>query len=47
MVMKCLKKGHTILEVPSKELKRRFGESNISLWKHGWKYAWTVLRNLV
>ncbi len=30
MVIKCLEKGHRILEVPSFELKRRFGQSHIS-----------------
>jgi len=46
MGMKCLKKGKRILEVPSRELKRRYGNSNIILTKHGWRYAWTVLKNL-
>lgn len=46
MCMKCFKKGYRILEVPSRELKRRFGESNIILRKHGWAYAWTVFKNL-
>ena len=47
MVMKCYKNRFRILEVPSRELKRKFGRSNINLWKHGWRYLWTVLRNLV
>lgn len=38
MCMKCLKKKYKILEVPSRELKRKYGKSNIVLWKHGWKY---------
>ena len=46
MCMKCYKKGFRILEVPSMELKRKFGESNITLTKHGFKYAWTVFKNL-
>ena len=46
MCMKCLKKGYKIVEVPSRELKRKYGQSNISLWKHGWGYAWTVFKNL-
>ena len=46
MCMKCYKKGFKILEVPSIELKRKFGKSNISLTKHGFRYAWTVFKNL-
>ena len=46
MVMKCLKNKCSILEVPSMELKRRFGESNIKLYRHGWRYVWTVIKNL-
>lgn len=44
--MKCFKKGYRILEIPSMELKRKHGESGISLCKHGPKYLWTVIRNL-
>ena len=46
MVMKCLKNKYNILEVPSMEIKRRFGESNIRLRRHGWGYLWTVAKNL-
>ena len=47
MVMHCFKKGYRVLEVPSLELKRRFGKSNISLTRHGWRYAWVLFRNLL
>lgn len=47
ITMKCFKKGFRVLEIPSLELKRKFGESNISLSRHGWAYAWQVLRNLL
>jgi dolichol-phosphate mannosyltransferase len=46
MVMKCLKNKYRILEVPSKELKRKYGLSGISLRKHGIIYIFTVLKNL-
>lgn len=46
MCMKCYKKGYLVLEVPSMELKRRYGKSGISLLKLGWIYAWRVLTNL-
>ena len=45
MTMKHLKKGYKLVEVPSMEKKRKFGDSNISLLKHGPKYAWTVFKN--
>ena len=46
MCMKCFKKKYRIKEVPSMELKRKFGDSNIKLYKHGWSFAWAVLKNL-
>ncbi len=46
MCMKCFKKGFKIVEVPSMELKRKFGESNISLSRDGFKYIWSVIKNL-
>ena len=47
MVMKCFKKNKRILEVPSRELKRKYGVSNLSLKKHGWNHFYTVIRNLI
>ncbi len=46
MDMKCLKKGYRIMEVPSFERKREFGNSNTSLTKHGWRFAWQTFINL-
>jgi dolichol-phosphate mannosyltransferase len=46
MCIKCLKQKSKILEVPSPELPRRFGSSNIKLWKDGFKYMWIVLKNI-
>ncbi|MBI2671805.1 glycosyltransferase [Candidatus Woesearchaeota archaeon] len=46
MCMKCIKKGYRIIEVPSRELKRFSGKSNISILRHGKRYAWTVLKNI-
>ena len=46
MVMKCYRKGYTILEVPSMELARKYGDSGISLWRMGWVYVWRVFVNL-
>jgi dolichol-phosphate mannosyltransferase len=46
MCMKCYKKGFKIVEVPSRELKRKFGDSSISLTRDGPKYMWAVVKNL-
>jgi len=46
MVMKCYKKGYTIIEVPSHELKRQHGSSGINIMKMGWRYIATVIKNL-
>ena len=46
MVMKCLKKKYKILEVPCKELKRKYGKSGIKIFPMGFIYAWRVFKNL-
>lgn len=46
MVMKCYKKRYRILEVPSRELARKHGQSGIKIWKMGWVYIWRVMKNL-
>ena len=46
MIMKCFKKNYKIFEVPSRELKRKYGKSSINLWKHAWRYIWIVIKNL-
>lgn len=45
MVIKCLKKGYKIIEVPSFELKRKYGKSHISKI-HLWYYIMCIIRNL-
>jgi len=46
MLMKCLKKGFRVSEIPSMELKRKYGKSNISLWKMWHRYMWRIFVNL-
>lgn len=46
MLIKCLKKGYRVMEVPSLEKKRLHGESGIKLHKMWYKYVWTVLKNI-
>lgn len=46
MVMKCLRKKKTIVEIPSFERKRLHGESKICKRKEFWKYLGCLLRHL-
>jgi dolichol-phosphate hexosyltransferase len=45
MVIKCLKRGFRIAEVPSHEYTRAWGESKLSTWK-GWMFVWGLLKEL-
>ncbi len=45
MTMKILKKGYTIVEVPCKELKRKYGISSISILRDGWRYLYSLIKN--
>jgi dolichol-phosphate mannosyltransferase len=47
MVMKCLKRGFKVSEVPSHEFERQAGQSQIKVWKVAHKFAWNLLKNLV
>ena len=46
MTIGCLKRGFRVIEVPSKEFKRRHGKSHLSLLRHGPRYAWCLLREI-
>lgn len=47
MTIRCLKGGFRTVEVPSRELRRRHGKSRISLLRHGPRYVWCLLRELL
>lgn len=47
MVIKCIKKGYRIHEIPSHELRRQHGESHINSIKMLPKYIGCFLRNLI
>lgn len=47
MVMKALKKKMKICEIPSREYKRVYGTSRLSMIRHGWRHFITVLINLI
>lgn len=41
MLIKALSQGHRVLEVPSREYKRRSGQSCIHVPKVAWRYVWS------
>jgi glycosyltransferase involved in cell wall biosynthesis len=46
MVMKCLKQGFKVGEVPTHEYKRRGGASDLAVWKVIHRFAWNLIKNL-
>ena len=45
MVMKCLKHGYTVSEVPSHEYERKYGSSTLNLIGTWYKFVWCILKN--
>lgn len=46
MVMKCLKKGYRVVEVPAHECSREFSQSRIIVWRMWPRYVWCLIKNL-
>jgi dolichol-phosphate mannosyltransferase len=47
MLMRALKTGCRVVEVPSHEFERQWGVSKVRVWRLWWAYLWSVLRNIV
>ena len=47
MMMKALKKGFRVTEIPSHEYERKWGTSKVVVWKLWFAYVWSFLRNLI
>jgi dolichol-phosphate mannosyltransferase len=47
MLMKALKQGYSVDEIPSHEFERRWGTSKVVVWKLWFAYVWSFLRNLM
>jgi dolichol-phosphate hexosyltransferase len=47
MLMKALKQGFRVTEIPSHEYERKWGTSKVVVWKLWWAYIWSFLRNIV
>lgn len=46
MVMKFLRHGMTVVNAPTHEYKRRFGESHIRIWREWPRFVWCVIENI-
>ena len=47
MLMKALKQGFRVAEIPSHEYERRWGTSKVVVWKLWAVYLWSFVRNLI
>ena len=47
MLMKCLKQGFRVSEIPSHEYERQWGTSKVVVWKLWFAYLWSFFRNIV
>ena len=47
MLMRALKRGCRVVEIPSHEFERRWGVSKVSVWRLWWAYIWSLLRHIV
>jgi len=46
MIMKCIKKGYRVGEVPAHECSREFSRSRIIVWRMWPRYVWCLIKNL-
>lgn len=47
MVMKMLRHGYRVINVPTHEYARRYGQSSINIWWEWPNFVWCVVKNLV
>jgi len=47
MVMKMLRYGFRVINVPTHEYARQFGKSHIDIWREWHLFVWCVLKNIV
>jgi glycosyltransferase involved in cell wall biosynthesis len=47
MLMRALKLGFRVSEIPSHEYERRWGKSKVVVWKLWWAYIWSFLSHIV
>ncbi len=47
MIIKTLKRGYSLTEVPTHEYERRSGNSHIVIWKYSYRYVYSCLKHLL
>jgi len=47
MLMRALKRGYRVVEVPTHEFERKSGVSKVSVWRLWLAYLWSLIRNIV
>lgn len=47
MIIKALKKGYKVCEIPSHEYARKTGKSHINLLTMGPRYVWCLIKNII
>jgi len=47
MLMKALKQGFRVTEIPSHEYERKWGTSKVVVWKLWFAYVWSFIRNII
>jgi dolichol-phosphate mannosyltransferase len=47
MVMKMLRHGYRVMNVPSHEYERKYGSSHINIWKEWPMFVWCVVTNIL
>jgi len=45
--MKFLRHGFSVVNVPTHEYRRVYGESHIHIWREWPKFVWCVVKNVV
>jgi dolichol-phosphate mannosyltransferase len=44
--IKCIKRGFRVGEVPAHEYRRLAGKSHIVVWREGWLFVWSLLKEM-
>jgi hypothetical protein len=47
MVMKFLRHGYRVVNIPTHEYAREFGVSHIKIWREWPLFAWCVVKNVI
>jgi dolichol-phosphate mannosyltransferase len=47
MVIRALKRNYKVVEIASHEYERKYGKSRINLLAMGWRYIWSLAKNII